>query len=86
MWDQRWVGIDQEFLQLRHTLIYSRREDNEHEQGIGLFISKKVKSHYFNNLFDQGFKAVFNTKFAKLAVLTYYAPTEETKLKRTTKS
>ena len=40
--ETRWTGKDKKSLQSGHTFIYSGREDNIHEQGVGLLLSKKV--------------------------------------------
>ena len=40
--ETRWTGKDKKSLQSGHTFIYSGREDNIHEQGVGLLVSKKV--------------------------------------------
>ena len=77
--ETRWVGSDRKSLLSGHTLIYSGREDDIHEQGVGLLISKKVSKSLleWQPYGPRFLKARFNSKFCKLSVVTCYAPTEE---------
>ena len=77
--ETRWTGSDKKSLQSGHTFIYSGRGDDIHEQGVGLLMSKKVSNSLLEwQPFGPRFiKARFNSKFAKLTVVTCYAPTEE---------
>ena len=77
--ETRWTGSDKKTLQSGHTFIFSGREDDIHEQGVGLLISKKVSKSLleWQPFGPRLLKARFNSKFTKLTVVTCYAPTEE---------
>ena len=77
--ETRWTGSDKKTLQSGHTFIFSGREDDIHEQGVGLLISKKVSKSLleWQPFGPRLLKARFNSKYTKLTVVTCYAPTEE---------
>ena len=77
--ETRWTNSDKKLLQSGHMFLYSGRGDDIHEQGVGLLVSKKVSKSLleWQPLGPRFLKARFNSKFAKLTVVTCYAPTEE---------
>ena len=77
--ETRWTGSDKKSLQSGHVFIYSGRGDDIHEQGVGLLVSKRISKSLleWQPFGPRLLKARFNSKFAKLSVVSCYAPTEE---------
>ena len=75
----RWLGFDKKILQSGHTLIYSGRENGNHEEGVGLLCNKEVSRALleWKPLGPRLLRARFNGKYTKLTLLVCYAPTEE---------
>jgi len=73
----RWSGKDK----IRHgpwTFIYSGREDQQHEAGVGLLLSKKAADALtsIDCINERLLRARFNAGVTKLSVTVGYAPTE----------
>ena len=63
--EARWLKSDKKTLQSGHVFIYSGREDNIHEQGVGLLLSKEVSKSLleWKPLGPRLIKARFNSRY-----------------------
>ena len=63
----------------RHTLFYSGRIDNLHRGGVAVIVTRKVETILleWKPVNDRLIKVRFNSKFAKLIIIAFYAPPEE---------
>ena len=75
----RWLGCDKKVLQSGHTLMYSGRDNGNHEEGVGLLCNNEVSKALleWKSLGPRLLRARFNGKYTKLTVVVSYAPTEE---------
>ena len=70
----RWTDSGKRTLSSGYTILYSDRSDNQHRGGVAIIVTRKLEWKPIN---DRLLKARFNSKFAKLTVIAWYAPTED---------
>ena len=77
--EARWLNANKITLQSGHMFLYSGREDNIHEEGVGLLLSQEVRKSLleWKPLGSRLLKARFYSKYTNLTVIVCYAPTEE---------
>ena len=78
MW-ARWTGAGKRQLATGDTILWSGREDNQHRQGVALIIQKEKGNNLleWKPITERLLYTRFKSRFIKLSVVTYYAPTEE---------
>ena len=75
----RWTDSGKRTLSSGYTILYSGRSDNQHRGGVAIIVTRKVEKTLleWKPINDRLLKARFNSKFAKLTVIAWYAPTED---------
>ena len=79
--DARWTDSGRRILSSGHTILYSgHRADNLSRGGVAVTVTRKVDKTIlleWTPANDRLMKIRFNSKVAKLTIITCYAPTEE---------
>ncbi|XP_072050327.1 craniofacial development protein 2-like [Amphiura filiformis] len=76
----RWTGHGKVKLSTGESVIFSGREDNLHQHGVAIMMSKKAEQALieWKPINDRIIYARFFSKFLKFSILQVYAPTNET--------
>ena len=76
----RWSGFGRLKARTGETIIYSGRDDDVHQSGVAIIISKKVAQclDSWRPISDRIIEARFFSRFIKTTVIQVYAPTNET--------
>ena len=77
--EARWTDSGRRILASGHTIFYSGCTDNIHRGGVAVIVTRKVEKTLleWKPVNDRLMKVRFNSKFARLTIITCYAPTEE---------
>ena len=75
----RWTGTGKRRLASGHTIVFSRRSDDQHSEGVALLLNRKTEKALleWKPFRSRLLKARFHSKYTKLSVLVCYAPTED---------
>lgn len=73
----RWPGSGESSVE-GDTILYSGRQDEQHRQGVGVYLSKRVREALMSVDFinERLMRIRLNTKWCKTSIVVAYAPTE----------
>ena len=76
--ETRWTGSGTMKERSGYTVIYSRRKDNQHAEGVAIIMSRKAAKPLleWKPLSDRVIMARINSKYTKLTVITCYPSIE----------
>ena len=77
MCEVRWTGHEETKLQIGETLLYSGKNEERHEAGVGILLSKKAVNSLleWNPVSDRIITARFESRLKKVSTTMGYAPT-----------
>jgi hypothetical protein len=77
--EARWTSSGKRRLASEHTIIFSRRSDDQHSERVALLLKRKTEKALieWKPLGPRLLKARFHSKYTKLTVLVSHAPTED---------
>ena len=75
----RWTGSGQVRTQTGENIIFSGRDDNRHQSGVAIMMSKEASRalQSWNPVSDRIVTARFNSKHIKTTIIQVYAPTND---------
>ena len=77
--EARWTGAGRTTLATGDTILWSGRKDNQHWDGMALVIGKEQNKTLleWKPISERLLYSRFNSTFAKLSIITTYAPIED---------
>ena len=77
--ESRWTGSGEVKLATGETVIYSGREDDIHERGVAIMMTKAIRHTLIDwkPISDRIITARFYSKFIKMTLVNVYAPTND---------
>ena len=83
MCEVRWTGQGETKLQTGEMLLYSGKNEERHEAGVGILLSKKAANGLleWNFVSDRIITARFESRFKKVSIIMCYAPVNTSKKK-----
>ena len=81
MGEVRWTGHEETKLQTGKTLLYSGKNEERHEAGVEILLSKKAANSLleWNPVSDRIITARLESRFKKVSIIMCYAPTNTSK-------
>lgn len=75
----RWTGNGCVTTSLGNTIVYSRRNDNDHREGVAIMMSKEAKKSVieWTPISERLMVARLKSRYTKLSVIQCYAPTND---------
>ena len=78
--ESRWCGSGKFILSTGETIVYSGRDDDFHQHGVAIMLSKDAAKALINwtPIDERIIRARFHSRYVKLTMIHVYAPTNDT--------
>ena len=77
--EARWTGVGKQTLSSGETIIWSGRQDNDHQEGVTLIIDSKYTNTLLQRkpISERLFYVRLNARHVKLSIIVSYTPIED---------